>query len=277
MALLCPLARALGCTANELLNFRPELTAEEIDTLCTAARRQFEAGEKEQAAALCEERLRQYPTDLNLAFRVGFLYARYGGGEEALLKRAIVLFREAAALPDEEQRRSAPQRRDVPPFVERRNLLINVLAALLADADLAAVVVATMVHAGRLLALRANQHDVGDMDRSLNGHDAALGVLLGGTHGLLNQANLLDDDALLLRQAAEDLALLALVLAAEHLDGVALLNMHSAHFLAHLPYSVSGARDAIFRYFLSRSSRATGPNTRVPRGVPSLLIRTQAF
>ena len=109
VALLCPLARALGCTANELLNFRPELTAEEIDTLCTAARRQFEAGEKEQAAALCEERLRQYPTDLNLAFRVGFLYARYGGGEEALLKRAIVLFREAAALPDEEQRRSAWQ------------------------------------------------------------------------------------------------------------------------------------------------------------------------
>lgn len=109
VALLCPLARALGCTANDLLNFRPELTAEEIDTLCAAARRQFEAEEKEQAAALCEERLRQYPTDLTLAFRVGFLYARYGGQEKKLLKRAAELFRGATALPDEEQRRSAWQ------------------------------------------------------------------------------------------------------------------------------------------------------------------------
>ena len=109
VALLCPLARALGCTANDLLNFRPELTAEEIDTLCTAARRRFEEGEREQAAALCEERLRQYPTDLTLAFRVGFLYARYGGREEGLLERAAGLFRSATALPDEEQRRSAWQ------------------------------------------------------------------------------------------------------------------------------------------------------------------------
>ena len=33
MALLCPLARALGCSADELLGFRPELTAELLNTL----------------------------------------------------------------------------------------------------------------------------------------------------------------------------------------------------------------------------------------------------
>lgn len=109
VALLCPLARALGCTANDLLDFRPQLTAEELGTLCAAARRQFEAGQAKQAAELCETRLRQYPGDLDLAFRVGFLYAQYEGGAPGLLKRAIALFRQATALPGEEQRRTAWQ------------------------------------------------------------------------------------------------------------------------------------------------------------------------
>ena len=39
----------------------------------------------------------------------------------------------------------------------------------------------------------------------------------------------------------------------------------------------SGASDTIFMKFLSRSSRATGPNTRVPIGVPSSLMSTAAF
>src|SRR6266446_1492910 len=39
----------------------------------------------------------------------------------------------------------------------------------------------------------------------------------------------------------------------------------------------SGASDTIFIKFLSRSSRATGPKTRVPIGVPSSLISTAAF
>src|SRR5713226_4282445 len=39
----------------------------------------------------------------------------------------------------------------------------------------------------------------------------------------------------------------------------------------------SGASDTIFIKFLSRNSRATGPNTRVPIGVPSSLISTAAF
>src|ERR1700690_3506196 len=39
----------------------------------------------------------------------------------------------------------------------------------------------------------------------------------------------------------------------------------------------SGARDTIFKNFFSRSSRATGPKTRVPTGSPASLIRTAAF
>src|SRR5580700_1021455 len=39
----------------------------------------------------------------------------------------------------------------------------------------------------------------------------------------------------------------------------------------------SGASDTIFKNFFSRSSRATGPNTRVPTGSPASLISTAAF
>ena len=49
-------------------------------------------------------------------------------------------------------------------------------------------------------------------------------------------------------------------------------------FIANNPlYSVSGAKDTIFMYFFSRSSRATGPKIRVPRGAPLASIRTAAF
>src|SRR5580658_4548956 len=39
----------------------------------------------------------------------------------------------------------------------------------------------------------------------------------------------------------------------------------------------SGASETIFRNFLSRSSRATGPKTRVPTGSPTSLMSTAAF
>ena len=42
-------------------------------------------------------------------------------------------------------------------------------------------------------------------------------------------------------------------------------------------YKTSGARDMIFMNFFSRSSRATGPKTRVPSGSPCSLISTAAF
>src|ERR1700722_12799785 len=42
-------------------------------------------------------------------------------------------------------------------------------------------------------------------------------------------------------------------------------------------YITSGASETIFIYFLSRNSRATGPNTRVPIGSPISDINTAAF
>lgn len=110
VALLAPLARALGCTVNDLVDFRAQLTSSEIDTLCNSARRMFAAQNYQQAFDFCESRLREYPSDLNLAFRIGGLYAQYAGETATLRKtlhqRAIQLLEQATALPDEELSRT---------------------------------------------------------------------------------------------------------------------------------------------------------------------------
>ena len=63
----------------------------------------------------------------------------------------------------------------------------------------------------------------------------------------------------------DDLARSALVLAGDHLDGVALLDRIA------MAQSTSGASETIFMNFLSRSSRPTGPKMRVPRGLAVVL------
>src|SRR5438094_390646 len=81
----------------------------------------------------------------------------------------------------------------------------------------------------------------------------------------LSQIDALDHDLGLLRHRADDDATLATVLTGHDLDRVVFMNveMQKAHDL----YNTSGARDTIFMKFLSRSSRATGPKIRVPRGL----------
>ena len=111
--LLCPLARALGCSADELLGFRPELSAEEIDAVCKTPRALFDEGDWRGALEFCRQRLREYPGDLNLRFRLGFLLAGFGdktkdeAAREELRTAAAELFEQAVELPDEEQRRAA--------------------------------------------------------------------------------------------------------------------------------------------------------------------------
>ena len=112
-ALLCPLARALGCSADELLGFKPELTAGEIEALCKAPRAMLEGGDWGGALGFCRQKLREYPGDLPLRFQLGFLLA-FGAGRcpdpaeaQALRRQAAELFEQATALPDEEQRRAA--------------------------------------------------------------------------------------------------------------------------------------------------------------------------
>src|SRR5262249_11991990 len=91
------------------------------------------------------------------------------------------------------------------------------------------------------------------------------------------------------REHTQYAALLAFVASGDHLHRVIPLDVNSyMHFepspadrfhppVLNLSYSTSGARETIFKNFFSRSSRATGPNTRVPRGSPVSSISTAAF
>src|SRR5262249_3856650 len=87
-----------------------------------------------------------------------------------------------------------------------------------------------------------------------------LGLLmfLADVHAAHHHMVILDHDG-------DDFAAFTEIFAGDHFYGVALLNpLHST--LTPQPYSVSGASETIFKKPFSRSSRATGPNTRVPRG-----------
>src|SRR5438067_13071323 len=86
----------------------------------------------------------------------------------------------------------------------------------------------------------------------------------------LDRVQVLDDHAALAWARLDHAALLAAVLAGEHLNHVALPHAHGAH-------RTSGARETIFMKFRSRSSRATGPKMRVPRGLRPSSISTAAF
>src|SRR5262249_36369166 len=88
----------------------------------------------------------------------------------------------------------------------------------------------------------------------------------------LDHVEALDVDALLRRLRAQHAAGLALLLAGDHDDAVALadpdLGTHQR---------TSGARETMRMKFRSRSSRATGPKMRVPRGAPVVSMSTAAF
>src|SRR5699024_1382689 len=86
----------------------------------------------------------------------------------------------------------------------------------------------------------------------------------------------LDDDAVLVGQDLENLALLAAVAATLRLCARDDLNQVALLDLRH-DQMTSGARETIFMNFLSRSSRPTGPKIRVPRGSPSFFRMTAAF
>ena len=79
---------------------------------------------------------------------------------------------------------------------------------------------------------------------------------------------------------AQHAAALAAILAGDHLDLVAGADLQRAALGGcggdgH--HSTSGASETIFMKLRSRSSRATGPNTRVPRGLFWSSMITAAF
>src|SRR4051812_33124192 len=119
-------------------------------------------------------------------------------------------------------------------MTRRRSL--EVRAAATADADVLAVLVLTVPDAARLVAARAHDHDVADVDRRLLRHDAArlsTTLVRRDPRVLLDAVHALDEDTLRLGHGQDDLAGGTRVLARDDADGVALLD-RKPHDLQHL-------------------------------------------
>src|SRR5207249_637953 len=113
-------------------------------------------------------------------------------------------------------------------------------------------------------------HDFGPMERRALFHDASLHDARIGLGVALDDVYATHDDPIPLLQNAFDFAAFALVLAGDDEHGVVLLNTGQAH-------RTSGASDTIFMKLRSRSSRATGPKMRVPRGLFWVVRSTAAL
>src|SRR5690606_11759841 len=136
--------------------------------------------------------------------------------------------------------------------------LVQLGAAALGDADPLAVAGDLHADARGLVRLGVEQLHVADVDARLLLDEAAARVLLRGLAGLADDVDVLDEDATLLAQDAEDLALLALVPPGDDADAVTLLDAGLGRSWHH---STSGASETMRMKRFSRSSRATGPNT----------------
>src|SRR6185312_600921 len=134
------------------------------------------------------------------------------------------------------------------------------------DARLLLVFARLDLDPGRLARLGIDRHHLRGVDRHVLGDLAALLVARVRAHVARHRADPLHDDLVVVDEDLGDLALLALVLAADDLDEVA--HLETVH------QSTSGASEMIFMNFFARSSRATGPKMRVPIGSLSLLMRT---
>src|SRR3954447_16724979 len=147
---------------------------------------------------------------------------------------------------------------------------VQLRAAALGDAHAPSVLAAADADARRLVVLGVDDRHVGDVDRPLLLDHADLRVRARGVRALvaLDHVQATDVDPVLLGVGADDLAGLALVLAGDHDDLVVTTDAHQ---------SPSGARETIFMTPPSRSSRATGPKMRVPRGLFWASMITAAF
>src|SRR5919198_4546252 len=134
----------------------------------------------------------------------------------------------------------------------------------------AAAVAALDAHPRGLLVLGIEDRHVGDVELTLLLDHADRHVRAAGQRALvaLDHVQALDVDPLALGVDADDLAGLALVLAGDHHDLVVGPDLH---------HRTSGARLTIFMKPPSRSSRATGPKMRVPRGLFWASRMTAAF
>src|SRR5436189_3840775 len=118
--------------------------------------------------------------------------------------------------------------------------LVDLLAGLRRD-PLALTVLARDAHARRVVRLRVEQHHVGDVDRALlMRHAADLAATLrvaDRARALVARRHVqaLYEDAILLRLDRLHGAGLSLVLAGDHLDGVALADLHAVGHRSRAP------------------------------------------
>src|SRR5215471_8198134 len=122
------------------------------------------------------------------------------------------------------------------------------------------------------LRLILNQSHVRNVNRAFALGDLALRIVLRFPKMLLNNPHAFNQNALLRRQHFENFSRRTFEVPRDHFDLVAFFDVkfHPAH-------NTSGANETIFMKFRSRSSRATGPKMRVPRGFKSLSMITIAL
>src|SRR5215470_831134 len=107
--------------------------------------------------------------------------------------------------------------------------LVDEFARPAGDPGLLAVGERAHADPGGLVRLRIHQHHVRQVDRSLALDDAALPELLSRALVLLDHVDVLDEHAPLVPEHAQDLAALALLLARDHDDRVALPHVCVCH------------------------------------------------
>src|SRR3989454_4079781 len=143
----------------------------------------------------------------------------------------------------------------------RRLLHHDGLAALAAHPFLRAILVDAVSDARGLAAVRADDHHLAQPEWHGLVDDPALLILRGMRLGVaLGDVQPRHDDRTLRRSDLLHAAALAAVLPGDDHHFVALAQPKTCH------HRTSGASETIFMKFRSRSSRATGPKMRVPRG-----------
>src|SRR6476469_2176105 len=143
------------------------------------------------------------------------------------------------------------------------------LSGLGRDADLLAV--AHLEADAARLSVSGRDGDLGHVQRRFLAIDPALRVRLVRLAMARVDVDPRHDHLAVLRHRLDDLTRAPLVLAGQHHDAVALLDLLRRH------HSTSGASEMIFMCFLARSSRTTGPKIRVPIGSSFLLTSTAAL
>src|ERR1700683_250073 len=171
-------------------------------------------------------------------------------------------------------------------FMQTRNhffsrpLALKSRVAAAASAHFGAVRQRGMSCAGMFPASRTEQHHIGNVNRSFPLEDAALNVLRRiRARVALAHVRVLDRDRVLPQIHRQHFPALAFRAAGHHFHHVAVPNAVRVGFyfgFSHR-YHTSGASEMILVNFFSRSSRATGPKTRVPIGSPASLISTAAL